>query len=113
MSSTAEVFAAMKEAVASDDGRALQRKFKGTVTFNIGEEVYSLDLSSPDKRDVFKNDVFDGKGDLRITCSEEVMMKLVRKELQPQQAFMKGKLKIKGKMNLAMKLTTVLAATRK
>jgi len=28
-------------------------------------------------------------------------------------AFMKGMLKIKGKMNLAMKLTAVLAATRK
>jgi putative sterol carrier protein len=33
--------------------------------------------------------------------------------LKPQQAFMKGKLKIKGKMNLAMKLTSVLVATRK
>lgn len=41
------------------------------------------------------------------------MMKMIRKEIQPQQAFMKGKLKIKGKMNLAMKLTAVLAATRK
>ena len=41
------------------------------------------------------------------------MIKMVRKELNPQQAFMKGKLKIKGKMQLAMKLTSVLAATSK
>lgn len=41
------------------------------------------------------------------------MIKMVRKELNPQQAFMKGKLKIKGKMPLAMKLTSVLAATSK
>lgn len=41
------------------------------------------------------------------------MMNMIRKEIQPQQAFMKGMLKIKGKMGLAMKLTAVLAATRK
>jgi putative sterol carrier protein len=41
------------------------------------------------------------------------MGKMINKEIQPQQAFMKGMLKIKGKMNLAMKLTAVLAATRK
>ena len=41
------------------------------------------------------------------------MIKMVRKELNPQQAFMKGKLKIKGKMALAMKLTSVLAATNR
>ena len=40
------------------------------------------------------------------------MIKLVKKELNPQQAFMKGKLKIKGNMGLGMKLTAVLAATR-
>jgi len=38
---------------------------------------------------------------------------MIRKELQPQQAFLKGVLKIKGKMTLAMKLTAVLNATRK
>jgi putative sterol carrier protein len=41
------------------------------------------------------------------------MAKLITGQLKPQQAFMKGKLKIKGKMNLAMKLTSVLVATRK
>ncbi len=58
-------------------------------------------------------DIFDGKADLQVLCSEEVMGKMINKEIQPQQAFMKGMLKIKGKMNLAMKLTAVLAATRK
>lgn len=49
--------------------------------------------------------------DLSVKVSESDMVKMVRKELNPQQAFMKGKLKIKGKMALAMKLTSVLAAT--
>lgn len=51
--------------------------------------------------------------DLTVKVSEADMIRMVRKELNPQQAFMKGKLKIKGKMALAMKLTSVLAATSK
>ena len=53
------------------------------------------------------------KPDLRITISKENMIKLANKELKPQEAFLKGKLKIKGKMALAMKLNSVLAASRK
>lgn len=41
------------------------------------------------------------------------MQALITGKLKPQQAFMKGKIKVKGKMNLAMKLTAVLSATRK
>lgn len=58
----------------------------------------------------------DGNGkdaDLTVIIESSNMNKLISGELKPQQAFMKGKLKVKGKMNLAMKLTTVLAATRK
>jgi putative sterol carrier protein len=51
--------------------------------------------------------------DLTVIVESENMMKLISGELKPQQAFMKGLLKIKGKMNLAMKLTAVLSATRK
>ena len=88
---------------------------KGTVVFTItpDDKVYSLDLSSPTNCKVSEGDVFDGKADLKVICSEEIMGKMINKEIQPQQAFMKGMLKIKGKMNLAMKLTAVLAATRK
>jgi len=122
MSSTAEVFAAMKEAVAGDGGKALQRKFKvgpdvvvvsasktslshvrqrhgkhlfsfdtahpcnqGTATFTVGDKLYSLDLSSPSSCDVSEGDAFDGKADLLLTCTEEVMGKMIRKEVQPQQ----------------------------
>ena len=111
MSSTPEVFAAMKEAVTGNDGIALQGKFKvgsvvaefgtlsflsvlfnrlfasrqGTVTFTVGEEVYSLDLSSSSSRNVTKGDIFNGNADLIVTCSPEVMGKMIRKEVQPQQ----------------------------
>jgi hypothetical protein len=114
---TAEVFAAMKEAVTGVGGKALQGKFKvgrqccgivwhpirllfvvashitgaathhskGTVTFTVGEEVYSLDLSSPSSRNVSKGDAFNGNADLHVTCSPEIMMKMIAKEVQPQQ----------------------------
>ena len=90
------------------------RAQQGTVTFTItsSSDVYSLDLSSPTNCKVIEGDAFDGNADLSVSCSEDVMMKMIRNEIQPQQAFMKGMIKIKGKMNLAMKLTTILAATR-
>lgn len=47
--------------------------------------MYSLDLSSPSKCSVAEGDVFDGKADLKVTCTEEVMGKMIRKEVQPQQ----------------------------
>lgn len=60
-----------------------------------------------------KGDESTNNPDLIVTVESSNMTKLINGELKPQQAFMKGKLKIKGKMNLAMKLTTVLAATKK
>ena len=51
--------------------------------------------------------------DLTVIVTSGNMTKLITGALKPQQAFMKGKLKVKGKMNLAMKLTAVLSATRK
>ena len=57
---------------------------QGTVIFDVGGKVYSLDLSSPTSS-VSDGDAFDGKADLSVTCSEDVMKKMIRKEIQPQQ----------------------------
>jgi putative sterol carrier protein len=51
--------------------------------------------------------------DLYVTTSVKVLQDLLNKTLNPQQAFMKGLLKIKGNMGLAMKLTVLVNATRK
>ena len=76
-------------------------------------EAYFLDLKS-DNCSVSKgDDENSSKADLVVDVTSENMAKLISGELKPQQAFMKGKLKIKGKMNLAMKLTAVLVATKK
>ena len=73
-------------------------------------ETYSLDLKGP-TFSVTKGETENA--DLTVIVKSENMTKLITGALKPQQAFMKGKLKIKGKMNLAMKLTAVLSATRK
>ena len=90
---------------------------QGSVVFTISDnnEQWYLDLKSekPSAGKLTAGGVGGAPSnpDLSVKVSESDMIKMVRKELNPQQAFMKGKLKIKGKMALAMKLTSVLAAT--
>ena len=102
-----EITSAMSEAVDLD-GR-IKRKFNATVQFDVepGPQTYilhatkkksSLSLSSPD---------------LKITTSLATLQELLQKKTTPQKAFLQGKLQIKGKMSLAMKLNMVLDATRK
>ena len=52
------------------------------------------------------------KADITITIQDQDMVDLASGKLNPQQAFMKGKLKIKGNMGLAMKLGTVIDSAR-
>jgi putative sterol carrier protein len=51
--------------------------------------------------------------ELTVTTSLSTFQDLIDKRLTAQQAFMKRKLKIKGNMGLAMKLTSVIDAARK
>ena len=52
------------------------------------------------------------KADITITIQDQDMVDLASGKLNPQQAFMKGKLKIKGNMGLAMKLGKVMDAAK-
>lgn len=99
-----EIFAAMQQAVASTP--SLKSKFNASVEFQLKEDNKSLRLDVTSKEP--KN-----KPDLVVITSLKVFHQLLNKKLTPQQAFMGGKLKVKGKMGLAMKLTLILNATRK
>lgn len=100
--SAPELVAAMQEAVASNP--SLKSKFNACVEFQLeGSESFRLDVCKSKK----------DKADLVVIATLELFHKLLNKKLTPQQAFMQGKLKIKGKMGLAMKLTLILNATRK
>merc|ERR1711920_342792 len=55
----------------------------------------------------------DGKADVTITMADADMVAMAEGKLDGMQAFMGGKLKIKGNMMLAQKLGGILEAARK
>eukprot|EP00934_Nitzschia_sp_Nitz4_P004551 Nitzschia sp. Nitz4//scaffold223_size33660//2028//2378//NITZ4_007870-RA/size33660-processed-gene-0.14-mRNA-1//-1//CDS//3329542616//4541//frame0 len=99
-----EVFAAMNAAVAATP--KLKSKFNASVKFQLADDKdKSLTLHLCDSP--------KDKPDVIVTTSLETFHQILNKKLNPQQAFMKGKLKIKGTMSLAMKVTMIVNATRK
>ncbi|RQM17404.1 hypothetical protein DD237_001379 [Peronospora effusa] len=108
--SAAELFHMMSDAV-DEVGPSLVSKVKGVIKFDIIDtETWLVDLKNG--KGSVKMATAADKADVTITLSEENLLKMMANKLNPQQAFMKGQVKIKGNMGLAMKLNVVLAATR-
>ena len=105
MASVEQIFAAMEEALPSC-------KFpKKLIVINVDVTCFRVDVAAGT---VTPTTVDKDSGvDLQVTTTLEVLQNLLEKKLTPQQAFMKGLLKIKGSMGLAMKLTLLVNATRK
>ena len=105
MSSPSEIATAMTEAVKLNP--KMKTKFNAVVSF-------SIDGGDPVVLNLKKDGQPAGKTpDLQVSTSLQTLQDLLAKKMTAEQAFMKGKLKIKGKMALAMKLKMVLDATRK
>ncbi|KAJ0401855.1 hypothetical protein P43SY_007789 [Pythium insidiosum] len=105
-----QVFEVMTAAVG-ELGPSLVSKVKGTIKFDVtGAGIWLVDLKNGNGK-VAPATAGD-KADLTITISEANFLALIDNKLNPQQAFMKGLVKIKGNMGLAMKLNVVTAATR-
>lgn len=102
-----ELFSAMTAAVEADG--SLKKRFNAIVIFDVDGKSLTLNAKTTATTTTSSDDP-----DLVVKTSLAVLLDLVNKKVKPQQAFMnKGKLKIKGKMALAMKLNLVLEATRK
>jgi putative sterol carrier protein len=121
-----ELSAAMTEAIEGDP--TIQKKLNAIVHFQVEEEK-----EEKDRRQTFpvielnakydpartRNDFTTtatpsaSKPDVVVWASLSVLQELLEQKLTPQRAFMKGKIKIRGKLGLAMKLELILKSTRK
>ncbi|RHY85969.1 hypothetical protein DYB35_010872, partial [Aphanomyces astaci] len=111
MSSAAEVFVTMDVAVR-EAGAALVSQVKGTIKFDVTGAGQWLIQVKASPSGVSKASA-DDKADVTITISEPNFLLLIAEKLNPQTAFMQGKINIKGNMGLASKLTAVIAAYKK
>ena len=114
MSKAEAIFEEMASVVGQMGGE-LKSKFTGIVKFDITKVGnWVLDLKSEGNPTVTKDEGGKGKKpDLVIKVNDDDFALLYEGKLNAQQAFMKGKLKVKGNMGLAMKFEKVLNATRK
>ena len=105
--------------VMETKGDDMATKFKGVVVFCIDGQDYTIDLRVERDDDkgtprMIKGVPHDGlEADLRVSTTDAHFTALVSGKLDPQTAFMMGKIKIKGSMGLAMKLGPLLAAAGK
>lgn len=93
------------------DGPALVKQVKGVIQFDVSGGAWVVDLKNG------SGSVYEGKAkgkpDMTLSVSDDDFVKLAAGKLNAQQAFMQGKIKIKGNMGLAMKLGTVIKAAGK
>uniref|UniRef100_A0A1B6F4C3 Peroxisomal multifunctional enzyme type 2 n=1 Tax=Cuerna arida TaxID=1464854 RepID=A0A1B6F4C3_9HEMI len=109
-----QVFSAMKERIDADleKAKAVNGVFLWNITNNGKVEgLWTLDLK---KGTVYKGKPEEGTTvDTTLTIDDKDMMDMAIGKLDPKSAFMKGKLKIKGKMMLTLKLKSLISAEAK
>jgi len=93
------------------EGEKLVKMFKGVALFKIDGQCFLLDLKNG-KGKLYFDKSEDPKPDVTLTMSDDVFVKLASGKLQPQMAFIQGKLKVSGNIALSMKLTPVLKAAQ-
>ncbi|KAL3199158.1 hypothetical protein MRX96_014122 [Rhipicephalus microplus] len=104
------VFAGMEARV--EDMPELASKVKAIYEYNIlvkgkPAAVWTLDLKNG-KGAVYKGSPKDGKANCVITIEDEDMFNMAVGQLDPQRAFMTGKLKVKGNLLLMQRLRELL-----
>ncbi|PIA56457.1 hypothetical protein AQUCO_00700651v1 [Aquilegia coerulea] len=98
----------MKLHLASDAGKELSKKINFVYQFNISpkkigieEEIFTVDLK---KGEVIKG-ACEGKPDATFSFKDEDFVKVATGKMNPQMAFMRGAMKIKGSLSAAQKFT--------
>ncbi|MDO8462589.1 MAG: SCP2 sterol-binding domain-containing protein [Deltaproteobacteria bacterium] len=78
--------------------------YEFNITGNSGG-IWTIDLTTPGGN---VSTGSSGKANCTVTMSDENFISLVTGKLNPQMAFMSGKLKVAGNMGLALKLQSIL-----
>ncbi|KAK9109205.1 hypothetical protein Sjap_017265 [Stephania japonica] len=98
----------MKLHLSSDAGKGLVKKIGLVYQLNIApkkigfeEEVFVVDLK---KGEVTKGP-YEGKPDATFSFKDEDFIKIATGKMNPQMAFMRGAMKIKGSISAAQKFT--------
>nr|AAY42079.1 sterol carrier protein-2 [Euphorbia lagascae] len=93
----------------TDEGMKVQKKINLIYQFNlapkkigVNEVSFTVDLK---KGTVTKGEYKEGKPDATFSLKDEDFVKLAEGKLNPQIAFMRGALKIKGSLSAAQKFT--------
>lgn len=108
------VFIRIRDAVKTNKAKA--KTVNGVFLFNITNEgktakQWTLDLKSA--YSVYEGTPKDTKADTTLTLSDGDMVELAAGKLNPQAAFMKGKLKVGGNLLLTQKLAPLLKTEAK
>ncbi|HLR42691.1 MAG TPA: SCP2 sterol-binding domain-containing protein [Pseudogracilibacillus sp.] len=111
MSAVKQVFAEIDEVLKEDTSYV--DDVNAIYQFNINDEepgVYQLILKGADSYTIEGE---EETSDCTLQLAGDDFVKLANGELNGTQAFMSGKLKIKGNMGLALKLQSILASFNK
>ncbi|XP_076939938.1 sterol carrier protein 2-like [Bidens hawaiensis] len=99
----------MKVHLSTDAGKAITKKIGLVYQFNIApkklgfnEESYVVDLK---KGEVTKGPYEGGKPDATFSFTDEDFFKVATGKMNPQMAFMRGAMKVKGSLSAAQKFT--------
>ncbi|CAI9265140.1 unnamed protein product [Lactuca saligna] len=99
----------MKTHLSSDAGKAVTKKIGLVYQINIApkklgfnEEIYVVDLK---KGEVTKGAYEGGKPDATFSFTDEDFFKVATGKMNPQIAFMRGAMKVKGSLSAAQKFT--------
>uniref|UniRef100_A0AC34RGW0 SCP2 domain-containing protein n=1 Tax=Panagrolaimus sp. JU765 TaxID=591449 RepID=A0AC34RGW0_9BILA len=112
------VFEEMAAGLNDPAHAAAAKSVKAIILYNLtkdGKEVakYTLDLKNEPFK-VYEGDVKNGeKANVTLTLEDSDFAKLARGELNPQKAFMSGKLKVKGNIMLLQRLQGIMDKQKK
>lgn len=101
----AEIFAQMPEAFLADKAGDLNATFQFDLSGEGGGD-WAVTIANG------QCSVVEGKSekaDVTVSMAADDFVKMISGELQPLVAFMQGKVKLQGDMNLAMKLQELFA----